>query len=185
MRTVVAIFMGLFSGFLIYMLVGLMSIDVRGGGPSPGMVFITFVGGTVLSAWLLRRGARSVSKVAARGFLLGAAEWMVMILAGVVFSGRAVSATVAQSGGSDAATAGAALGGGIAAFVTGGVSLFMIVVCLAGFAIAHFIGREMRDTTSIPTKKCPDCAEMVQAEARKCKHCGATLVPEQTQPVWR
>lgn len=25
--------------------------------------------------------------------------------------------------------------------------------------------------------KCPDCAELVMADARKCKHCGATLTP--------
>ena len=25
--------------------------------------------------------------------------------------------------------------------------------------------------------RCPDCQELVQAEARKCKHCGAKLIP--------
>lgn len=25
--------------------------------------------------------------------------------------------------------------------------------------------------------KCPDCAELVLKEAKKCKHCGATLTP--------
>lgn len=26
--------------------------------------------------------------------------------------------------------------------------------------------------------KCPDCAELVLREAKKCKHCGCTLVPQ-------
>lgn len=25
--------------------------------------------------------------------------------------------------------------------------------------------------------RCPDCKELVRAEARKCKHCGAALLP--------
>ncbi len=32
--------------------------------------------------------------------------------------------------------------------------------------------------------KCPDCAELVLKDARKCKHCGSALVPasEQSKP---
>lgn len=37
--------------------------------------------------------------------------------------------------------------------------------------------------SEIPTPethvKCPDCAELVRAEARVCKHCGCKLVPQQ------
>ena len=28
--------------------------------------------------------------------------------------------------------------------------------------------------------KCPDCAELVRAEAKVCKHCGCRLVPQVT-----
>lgn len=31
--------------------------------------------------------------------------------------------------------------------------------------------------TTAPTRKCPDCAEVVLAEARKCRFCGAALEP--------
>lgn len=31
--------------------------------------------------------------------------------------------------------------------------------------------------------KCPDCAELVLAEARVCKHCGCKLVPQPIQPA--
>jgi hypothetical protein len=166
---------GAISGFLIYMMFSLVFFDVSAGGPSPAIVFILFFGGTALSAWFLRREARNVSRVVARGFLLGAAEWMVMILVGVIFAGKSVSSATDAAGGSSAAAAGSVLGGGMLAFLTGGVSLFMIVVCLAGFTIAHFIGREMKDTTATPTRKCPECAEMVQQDARKCRYCGTAL----------
>jgi hypothetical protein len=30
--------------------------------------------------------------------------------------------------------------------------------------------------------RCPDCRELVRADARKCKHCGTALVPVSAQP---
>jgi hypothetical protein len=178
MRTVVAIVLGLLSGFLIYMTGTMLFVDVgpKSSGPSPLFVFVLFIGGWAVSSYFLRRGAASVSRVFSRGALLGAAEWLAIGAAGVIFSGRAVASHAAAAGGSDAATAGAAIGGGIVAMVTGGLSIGMAVVCLIVFAVAHFAGREMADKSGTPTKKCPECAEMVQAEARKCKHCGAVLV---------
>jgi hypothetical protein len=179
MKTVVAIVLGLLSGLLIYFMTAMVVIDFEGTkGPSPLFVLVTLVGGWVISAYLLRRGARSLSKVFTRGSLLGAAEWIAVAAAGVIFSGRAVAHAAGSSSGSEAATAGAAIGGGLAAMITGGLSIAMAVVCLIVFAIAYFTGREMADRTATPTRKCPDCAEMIQAEARKCKHCGAALTPE-------
>lgn len=147
------------------------------------LVLVTLVGGWIASTWLLLRRARSVSSVFRRGFLLGAAEWLVMAAVGVIFSGRATGSAIAQTGGSDAAAAGAAIGGGMAAILTGGLSIVMAVVCLIGFAIAYFLGREMQDQTATPSRKCPECAEMIQPDALKCRFCGATLSPPATTPT--
>lgn len=185
MKTLIAILMGAISGFLLYMMVALLMIGPNmSSGTMTGVVFVMFFGGWILSAWLLLRGATGPSTVFRRGFLLGAGEWLAMAAVGVIFSGKTVSSAVGASGGSDAASTGAVLGGGMFAALAGGVSVFMAVVCLIGFAIAYFTGREMRDTTSIPSKKCPECAEMVQPEARKCKHCGASLAPEPALSAW-
>jgi hypothetical protein len=172
-KVLVGIFQGLFSGFLVYMILALLFISA-GSPPGPGFVLITLCGGWALSAFLLIRGARSVSKVFSRGFLLGAAEWVVMIVVGFVMSGRAVSQSSATT---DAGRAGAAIGGGLAALITGSFSLFMAIVCLVGFAISYFMGREMSPEGTAPTKKCPLCAELIQAEAIRCRHCGADLSP--------
>lgn len=170
MRLFIGIVLGFFSGFLIYMAAAMLFTS---GEPSGTFVFVTFFGGWVLSTWGIVRGARTVSKVFSRGFLLGAAEWLAMIPVGMVFSGKALTETVAQGGGTDAELAGATIGAGLISFVTGGVAVVMALVCLLGFAVSYFIGREMKPETA--TRTCPECAEVIQAAARKCKHCGAEI----------
>ena len=184
MRVAVAVVMGLISGFLIYMMVALLIIEPTSGQPpAAALVAVLFTGGWILSSWVMLRGTRTISAVFRRGFLIGAAEWLAMAAVGVIFSGKAAGSAMANAGGSDAATAGAAIGGGMMAAITGGVSVFMAVVCLIGFAIAYFTGREMTDRTSTPTRKCPECAEMIQPDARKCRFCGATLSASQSMQV--
>jgi hypothetical protein len=102
-KVLVALAMGLFSGFLVYMVAAMLLAPMlfSDGKPSGGFVFITFLGGWAGSVAILLRGARTVSRVFARGFLLGAAEWLAVIPAGLVFSGRNLSQSVAR-GASDA-----------------------------------------------------------------------------------
>jgi hypothetical protein len=172
MRILAGIILGFFSGFLIYMAA---SVLFASGEPSGGFVFATFFGGWVLSTWIMVRGARTTSKVFSRGFLIGAAEWLAMIPVGLVLSGRALTETVDQGSGTDAELAGATIGAGLVSLVTGGVAIVMTAVCLIGFAVSYLIGREMKPESATPTRACPECAELIQAAARKCKHCGAEI----------
>jgi hypothetical protein len=92
----------------------------------------------------------------------------------MVLSGKHLSQTVTR-GGSDAEFAGATIGAGVVSFVTGGVAVAMAIACLVGFAVAYLLSREMKPEVGGPTKTCPDCAELIQLAARKCKHCGGVL----------
>ncbi len=176
MKGLVAACMGSFSGLLTYMFLAMLLL-APGDPPSPLFVFAAFFGGWIVSAILLARGAASLSTVIRRGFLLGAAQWLLMALGGVVFGARAASETMSRGPGSDAAAAGAAVGGGLVAALAGGFSVMMAVGCLIGFAIAYFAGREPQEDRNLgATRKCPECAEMVQQDARKCRFCGTSLV---------
>lgn len=43
---------------------------------------------------------------------------------------------------------------------------------------AALIPAGLNEPTAETHVKCPDCAELVRREARKCKHCGCALVPQ-------
>src|ERR1035438_5069299 len=87
--------------------------------------FITFFVVWVASAWWMRRGAKRVSAVCRRGFLLGAAEWVAMIPLGFIISAQ--NATDSHGGHISNADAGAI---GIFGILTGGFSIAMAFGCL-------------------------------------------------------
>ena len=152
MKLLVALAMGFCSGLLLYFLAALV-FSSSSSPPSAVFSIFVFIGGWTASTYLMLKGALSTSKVFSRGFLIGAAEWFSLLPVGIVFAGKAVATAGGSSG---AQLAGAAIGGGIMAFLTGGLAIGMTLFCLLGFAISYSLGREMRpeslsnDGTSSP-----------------------------------
>lgn len=63
----------------------------------------------------------------------------------------------------------------IAAMVLGLIGL----VSLIGAALLEAVNRLRSEQPTEETHvKCPDCRELVLRDARKCKHCGCSLVPQ-------
>jgi hypothetical protein len=50
-----------------------------------------------------------------------------------------------------------------------------LLVCAAG--LAKGTPETLATDTSEPKRKCPECAERVLADARKCRYCGSALTP--------
>lgn len=59
--------------------------------------------------------------------------------------------------------------------------LSLLLSPLVGFVLLVLLPPLNKQQSTAPSPqthvKCPDCAELVLAEARVCKHCGARLIP--------
>lgn len=175
MRVLTGIVLGLFSGLLIYMIAAIVSIDPANSSPPSNLfVSIFLLGGWIGSTYFLLNQTRSTLRLISKGALLGATEWILLAIAGVVMSGRSAAAAVSSSSGTAEST-GAVLGGGLAAVITGGLSLAMAVLSLLVFLVVYLIGKEKVEVDITLQRKCPMCAEMILKEAQKCRHCGSSL----------
>src|SRR5580704_7769447 len=89
MKITVAIVLGFFAGFLAYMAVAvLMSAATQGDSSSVAFGLVAFRVVWITSTLWMRRGAKRVSTVCRRGFLLGAAMWVAMIPFGFLVSAQ-------------------------------------------------------------------------------------------------
>jgi hypothetical protein len=168
MKILAGLGVGLLSGFLIYMTAAMVL-----GVSKPGGLFIvlTFFGGWALSSYIVIKGASSASKVMARGSLLGAIEWLLMIAATWIFAGHAVQQSIDTNGNDVAAKVGAGIGGGILGVLGSGLSLAMALVCVVSWFIFSRFNSEMKQDDTRKKIPCVSCAELIFADAKQCRFC--------------
>ena len=138
-RIVSALIIGLLSGFLIYIIFGLVI------GPkdvSPLFIVTTFLGGWALTTYVVLNGASTAGKVWSSGGLLGAGEWLLVGLAMLVYNGRTVTESEVVMGGNPVADSGA-LVGGFTSMIGIGLAAFMAIPCL----IIYFVARRISNDT--------------------------------------
>lgn len=158
--------MGFLSAFLISLLVARVSM----------MLFlVSLFSGWILSMHILLSRTNSGLRVLSRGFLLGTVEWLAMIPVGIIYAGKSATETIMDAGVGGSEVANMIVGNSLFEFFSGMPSIFMVAVCLIGYAINYFVTREMKLNEGA-TMNCPECAETINAVARKCWHCGAVLV---------
>lgn len=174
-QSIAAISGGL-SGFLLYMMI-VMSIFSTPASISQASASALIFTGWIFSIHILLKGTKQLTKIIARSFLLGAAEWLLLIPVSFLFAGKAVTQAVVNNGESTAHATGAIIGGGLFALLSGGFSISMAVLCLICYAVTHFLFKEMKPDNIEHRIKCPECAELIKAEAKKCRFCGAVLTP--------
>ncbi|HKN87430.1 MAG TPA: hypothetical protein VJV04_11260 [Nitrospiraceae bacterium] len=130
MRVLSALLVGLFSGFLTYMIFGLVI------GPrdvSPLFVMTTFLGGWAFTTYVVLIGAATAPQVWSRGGLLGAVEWLLLGLTMWVYSGR----TLAEN-----ENAGDALGAALNPIIGIGLAMCMAIPCLIIYVMASRVSNK-------------------------------------------
>lgn len=65
------------------------------------------------------------------------------------------------------------------AFAAGGLLLTIpLHVIYAAMSGPRRAAAAASQTDTTPQRRCPECRELVRADARKCKHCGSALQPQ-------
>jgi len=99
--------------------------------------------------------------------LIATVEWLAVIPAGMILSGRAVAEVDPQGG---AELAGALIGGGIVALFTGGLAVVMVFACLIVGIVFFLLGREMQPETQVappPLQQAPETTPITKPKLTK------------------
>jgi Na+/H+-translocating membrane pyrophosphatase len=172
MKHLTATFISIFSAFLLYMSMCLIFSNKENAVPT--IAWVAFFGGWIATHYFTVRNTNKSLKVLSRGFLIGGLEWLLMAFSGFVLSSKLYVRT-AEGAVNQYERAGAAIGSGLSTAITGGISIGMAMFCFLGFALTYFLSRELKKEDLGEMRECSDCAELVKVNAKKCKHCGATL----------
>jgi hypothetical protein len=162
----------------------------------PGGAFARVQSNTLIqhSEWWLLAGGAAIIVVALRSYTSGQRkQTSSIIVLGVIAAGMVIYVAqntglrtlypVGLSGEPEATASGTVVPLGVAVYVAGAGALLTL---LGGWTMrqAAEIVPESEEEEEEATKRCPDCAEIILAAARVCKHCGARLDTAEPRPPY-
>ncbi len=152
-----------------------------------------WLGAAFLAGWVVLAVAywrsQSGRRIFGWMFLTGGLSTLAFPVATAAFSAAFVSRQRDALVGVGAAAGGTVLtlGVGVISFFFGAILLVIAFLLLSGGRRPGPLpeGSSVASATALPTlKKCPDCAEMVQADARICRFCRHVFSAAETPNTW-
>jgi hypothetical protein len=162
MRTLLAIGLGLMSGLMIFVMGGLLLVDVPNrtiADEALGLIAVLFLFAWVATSLGLRFRARSTLAVMRRALRVGAIEWILMIVPAMRVSGSILD-ELQDRGLFYAADMASGQAMAFAAVIVGGFCVAGALLCLSGYAVLRWLTRAEGDAV-----RCPKCGEVLRQEA--------------------
>lgn len=117
-----------------------VSLDIATLLGSAGfLAFVGFLAGSYFGYQWISRSSDTLSRLIARGCVLGAGLWFALLPISCV---RVSVVAGSHSNGSDAERIGAGIGAGLGGFGLGALSMSMTLVCLVGYAVFRLLEKE-------------------------------------------
>lgn len=145
MKTIMAIIFGFLSALMIYLESIIVIFDFASGSEPPdGYIFLVIIFSWIASSYFIRSKAIKFTQIIYRSFLIYAIEWAAMYFAAKIFAVRLAMSTSRNADSLFEIKENVDFSKLISS-ISGGVSVFFLMVSLIVFLIFYFINRRQEN----------------------------------------